>query len=142
MRSEINPGSHPEYHVERCHRHRKFCIGGVGSLALTQGTGLECGSKADPWKQLGFYAKAARQHRAGIDGMSIYQTDSVYSQDELVEMAEPFSSLEACKARAREICERSPDGHWAHKCAFSPGLDWRSTTYGGFCLGPPSRDRL
>lgn len=142
MRSEINPGSHPEYHVELCHRHGKFCIGGVGSLALTQGTGLECGSKAEPWKQLGFYAKAARQHRAGIDGMGIYQTDSVYSQDELVEMAEPFSSLEACKARAREICERSPDGHWAQKCAFSPGLDWRSTTYGGFCLGPPSRDRL
>jgi len=48
--SEVNPGSHPEYHVNLCHRYGKACIGGIGSLSLARGTGLESGAQAPPWK--------------------------------------------------------------------------------------------
>jgi len=140
--SEANPGSHPEYHVGLCHRYGKACIGGIGSLALFPRMGLDTGPQMAPWRQLAFYIRAFRQHQAGVDGMSIYQTDGIYTHDDIAEMVLPFNDAAACERKYMEIVERAPEGHHAAKYGFSPGLDWHSTTWGGFPLGPPSSARL
>ena len=140
--SEINPGSHPGYHAELCHRYGKACVGGIGSLALFPRMGLDTGPQMAPWKQLGFYIKAFQQHQAGVDGMSIYQTDGIYIHEEIAEMVRPFNDAAACERKYVEIVEQAPKGHHAAKYGFSPGLDWHSTTWGGFSLGPAKASRL
>jgi len=65
---------HVSYHVAVTHRHGKLCIGGVGSKGLIE-------SRVE--KNTGFYAPqpayalAARQYAAGVDGMSLYQSETL-----------------------------------------------------------------
>ena len=65
---------HVGYHAAMAHRHGKLCIGGVGSKGLIE-------SRVE--KNTGFYAPqpayalAAQQYAAGVDGMSLYQSETL-----------------------------------------------------------------
>ena len=74
---------HVSYHIAVAHRHGKLCIGGVGSKGLIES-----------WveKNTGFYAPqpayalAARQYAAGVDGMSLYQSETLVRMEYLAQL--------------------------------------------------------
>ena len=146
--SEVNMGSHPEYHAEVCHRYGKACIGGIGTLALGSGYAPDFGPQAPPWKQFPFYQRAFRQHQAGVDGMSIYQTDGVYMHEDTAELVRPFNDAAACERKAQECVEQAPEAYIPRRFGFAQGLDNHSTAWGYLPsgkfhnLGPPSPERL
>lgn len=145
--SEVDMGSHPEYHVEVCHRYGKACIGGIGTLALLGGSSSGSGPTAPPWKQFPFYLRAFRQHQAGVDAMSIYQTDGIYTREELAEFVRPFNDAAACERLAVAGIEQAPE-ELPRRFGFAPGLDCHSTAWGYppsgrfHYLGPVGSERL
>ena len=79
---------HVGYHAAMAHRHGKLCIGGVGSKGLIE-------SRVE--KNTGFYAPqpayalAARQYAAGVDGMSLYQSETLVRMEYLAQLLSDVS---------------------------------------------------
>lgn len=74
--------SHAEFHVRAAHRHGKLCIGGVGSIGLQLP-----GQLALPDAKVNLACLVAdRQYAAGIDGMSLYQSESLCRKTYLADM--------------------------------------------------------
>ena len=74
---------HVSYHIAVAHRHGKLCIGGVGSKGLIESwveenTGFYVPQPA--------YALAARQYAAGVDGMSLYQSETLVRMEYLAQL--------------------------------------------------------
>ena len=74
---------HVSYHTAAAHKHGKLCIGGVGAKGLIE-------SRVE--KNTGFYAPqpayalAARQYAAGVDGMSLYQSETLVRMEYLAQL--------------------------------------------------------
>ncbi|MCY3789020.1 MAG: hypothetical protein OXH63_09565 [Gemmatimonadetes bacterium] len=74
---------HVSYHTAVAHKYGKLCIGGVGSKGLIE-------SRVE--KNTGFYAPqpayalAARQYAAGVDGMSLYQSETLVRMEYLAQL--------------------------------------------------------
>ena len=74
---------HVGYHTAVAHKYGKLCIGGVGSKGLIE-------SRVE--KNTGFYAPqpayalAARQYAAGVDGMSLYQSETLVRMEYLAQL--------------------------------------------------------
>jgi len=86
-----------EDHVKLAHQHGKVCIGGLGSLELHRdhlpgNTGF---FRPEP-----MYRLLARQYAAGVDAMSVYQTDTLARMDHLREHLPILGDPAAVEARA------------------------------------------
>lgn len=109
-------GQYPEQHVAAAHRHGKICIGGIGSLGLMRiedDLPLERYFHPKP-----VYALAARLYHAGVDGLSIYQSESLVSRRHLQQVLYEIGDAHVVAQRANELPEPPTD--------FPVGLDWHS----------------
>ena len=135
---EEDLGRHPEDHVRLAHEHGKPCIGGVGSLRLIVGDGPEPNAKPeDFFHSKPVYALAHRQYAAGVDGMSLYQSETLarlpYLQPLLRELADkPLVARRAEQLAARDILEDALIGlDWHTKHNAFPGLRGAPHCLGG-----------
>ena len=108
---------YPEYHVKTAHRYGKFCIGGIGSLKLIRNGML---------KNTGFYhphpvyVLAQEQYKAGVDAMSLYQSESLVRMDYLKPLLTEVGDKAAV---ARGVEEMLDPGTPAD---YPIGMDWHS----------------
>jgi|OpeIllAssembly_1097287.scaffolds.fasta_scaffold71173_2 hypothetical protein len=110
-----------EDHVKLAHQHGKVCIGGLGSLDLIQNhvprnTGF---FRPEP-----MYRLLARQYAAGMDAMSVYQTDSLARMDYLREHLPLIGDPAAVKTRA-VTAQDEQVSPWL-------GYDWHTSREGRF----------
>lgn len=110
-------GSYPDYHVQIAHQHGKLCIGGVGS----QGLQLK-GQQDLPGAKVEYACLVAHHQRcAGVDGMSLYQSESLCRKAYLSEMIRHLDDREwLAKAAAGVEEPRSDDER------YYIGRDWHS----------------
>ncbi|MBT4497166.1 MAG: hypothetical protein HOC74_05555 [Gemmatimonadetes bacterium] len=93
-------GLYVEHHAETAHRYGKICIGGIGSKRLIE-SGVE--------ENIGFfhaqpiYALAERQYRAGVDGMSLYQSETLVRMEYLKELIGNLGKPEVVTRMAEEL---------------------------------------
>ncbi len=113
--------SHTGYHVELAHRHGKPCLGGVGSkgLQLKGQKPLPVERQADIKYA---YSVAHRQHHAGVDGMSIYQSESLCRKKYLSELVRNLSDREWMVSAAEGIKSTMLDDP-----RYFVGKDWHSS---------------
>lgn len=108
---------YPEYHTDLAHKYGKPCIGGVGARELIRG---------DTMQNTGFfhpkpvYQIASRQYQAGVDAMSLYQTETLARMDYLHETMLSIGDRELVTQRANELPD--PD----QKLDPRIGLDWHT----------------
>ena len=107
------------------HRHGKWCIGGVGSKRLIE-NGVE-GNTGFYHPQLA-YSLADRQYRAGVDGMSLYQSETLVRMDYLAELIRELGKPEVVARRARELPKPDlPEDD-------DTGMDWHAHARGRYGL--------
>jgi len=112
-----DPGRYPEYHVSVAHESGKFCIGGVGSKNVIVNEQAE---------NTGFFAPkpvyeiANRQCSAGVDAMSLYQSESLVRMDYLQDLIREIGDPKLVARRAEEL----PDPGFAED--YFIGVDWHS----------------
>tara|TARA_Y100000588_G_scaffold192915_1_gene207020 strand:- start:5313 stop:6656 length:1344 start_codon:yes stop_codon:yes gene_type:complete len=121
---------HVEYHAAVAHKHGKVCVGGVGSMGLIR-NGVEENTgffEAQP-----AYALAARQYAAGIDGMSLYQSETLVRMDYLAELMREVGSPSVVAERATTL-----------PTPISPrpeiGMDWHANMEGKYGLRSSAGD--
>ena len=115
---------HVGYHAAVARRHGKLCIGGVGSKGLIE-------SRVE--KNTGFYAPqpayalAAQQYAAGVDGMSLYQSETLvrmaYLAQFLSDVGVPATVAEQANALPRPTRSRP-----------EIGMDWHAHIEGRHSL--------
>jgi hypothetical protein len=116
---------YPEYHISVAHQYDKICIGGIGSLNLIR----NC-----VHKNTGFfhrkpvYQMANRQYKAGVDAMSLYQSETLVRMAYLKETLQEIGDKELVARRAEELPE--PD----IPTDYPIGLDWHSRLNNGHSL--------
>ena len=109
--------SYVEEHVEIAHRHGKRCIGGVGS----QGLQLP-GQKPKPNARVEYACQVAhRQYKAGVDAMSLYQSESLCRKDNLADMVTHLGDKAWIAQAASGVTEPSPDDP-----LYYTGRDWHA----------------
>jgi hypothetical protein len=111
-----DPGQYPEQHVAAAHRYGKTCVGGIGSLGLMRiedDLPLERYFHPKP-----VYALAARLHRAGVDGLNLYQSESLVSRPHLQRVLAEIGHARVVAQRTEELPEPPTD--------FPVALDWHS----------------
>ena len=90
-------GRFPEYHIGLAHRYGKVCVGGVGSKGMIENGTLQNTGFFRPGPA---YQLADRQFRAGADGMSLYQTETLvrmpYLQNVIRTFADPVETVGLC----------------------------------------------
>jgi hypothetical protein len=108
---------HPEYHVSLAHQYGKACFGGIGSLGLF-GPHKEPDKKCFHPRPL--YLLAHRQYEAGVDGMSLYQSETLVRLEHLEEHIARLGDKS-------EVKERAHAGDIPPKPAeFMVGMDWHA----------------
>ena len=110
---------HPEYHVALAHKYGKQCIGGIGSLNLIEHYPPVPHKQHSSFDATPIYDSAIRQLNAGVDGMSVYQTDCVCRMPWLKNVLPFVGNPDKCKEKRKDI-EQSRFG------MFFTGLDWHS----------------
>jgi len=111
------PGGYPEYHVGVAHRHGKLCIGGIGSKHLIEN---------DTDRNTGFfhsqpvYELASVQYAAGVDGMSLYQSETLVRMDYLRSFVREVGHRDLVARRARELPRPEFPPH------YPIGMDWHA----------------
>ena len=113
--------SYPEYHCRVCRRHGKPCIGGIGSLKLIEN---------DVTHNTGFYhpqpvfAMANRQYEAGVEAMSLYQSETLVRMDYLSDLLRVVGRPRVVADRASSLPRPElPDD-------YPIGKDWHSQPAG------------
>jgi hypothetical protein len=115
--SVADRASHPEYHIETAHRHDKLCIGGIGSKNLIRNGSHENTGFYHPRP---IYERADRQYRAGVDAISLYQTETLARMPYLKEMLLEISDRETVTRRLGDLPRvEIPEED-------SIGVDWHS----------------
>jgi len=109
--------SHPDYHVRIAHQHGKLCIGGVGSK------GLQLKGQRDlPDAKVEYACLVAhRQHEAGVDSMSLYQSESLCRKAYLRDMVRHLDDREWLAEAVAGVTEPTPDDE-----RYYIGKDWHS----------------
>jgi hypothetical protein len=104
------------FQVQAMHRHGKLCIGGVGSKGLL----------AQPDDPQALTAKACRlaheQYQAGVDGMSLYQSETTLRMPHLQELSAKLGDRQAVAAAASDEPYVGGDD--------KAGCDWHSMGQG------------
>ena len=93
-------GRHPEHAVAAMHRHGKACIGGVGSKCLIEVGKNENTGFYDPQP---VYAMADLGYAAGVDAMSLYQSESLARMAYLASMLPELARPSLCARHAAEL---------------------------------------
>jgi len=131
-------GQYPEYHTSLAHQYGKICIGGIGSLNLIR-SGVP--------KNTGFfhrkpvYQLAKRQYEAGVDAMSLYQSESLVRMDYLKETLQEIGNRDVVIKRAKELPDpKIPDEY--PNFSGPIGLDWHSRFNNGMSLSKVEREDL
>ena len=122
-----DPGRQFEFHVEMAHRYGKPCIGGLGSLGLFRHNHM---GREHPWdyEPKPVYELLDQQYRAGCDGMSVYQTETLARKPYLEELLREANDPAAVERRVRELPGPERDG-------LAPqGLDWHAHFEGELSL--------
>jgi len=109
--------SHPDYHVRIAHQHGKLCIGGVGSK------GLQLPGQRDlPGAKVEYACLVAHgQYEAGVDSMSLYQSESLCRKAYLSDMVQHLADREWIAQAAAGVEEPAPDDE-----RYYIGRDWHS----------------
>lgn len=122
-RDDLN--HYPEYHATAAHDHGKICIGGIGSRML-----LPAGDFA-AWKEPSLrpvYELALRQYDAGVDAMSLYQSEMLARMPYVQPTLREIGDKAAVRQRIAELPEYTgPNRHLV-------GTDWHSQPAGVECL--------
>ena len=116
-----DPERHFEMHVEWAHRHGKPCIGGLGSLNLIAGDGAV--PNRDPeafYDPRPAYEIVDRQFCAGVDAISVYQSENLTRQPYLRQLLEDLPQRDAVAQRLREL------PHSRFPADYPLGLDWHA----------------
>jgi len=128
---------YPEYHAATAHEHGKFCIGGIGSLELIREAADDDDAIVE--ENSGFfhpapvYEKADRQYGAGVDAMSLYQSEALVRMPYLEEPIGAIGDPETVAKRAAET--DAPDSLSRYGTAASSiGLDWHARFVPPKCL--------
>ena len=121
---------HVEYHAAAAHRHGKVCIGGVGSKGLIESrveenTGFYLAQPA--------YAVAARQYAAGVDGMSLYQSETLVRMDYLAKLLGEVGLPSVVVERAATLPKPT-------RPRPEIGMDWHAHMEGRHSLRSAARD--
>jgi hypothetical protein len=122
-------GHYTEWHVDTAHKHGKFCIGGIGSLDLIRKAADD--SSEVLTENYGFFhpkpvfQRAARQYHAGVDAMSLYQSEALVRMPYLVDT---INSIGDCAVVHKRVEELEDPVHLSRygASAASIGLDWHA----------------
>jgi hypothetical protein len=115
---------HPEEHVGVARLHGKRCIGGIGSKGLLE-NGVE--SNTGFYHEQPVHALAARQLDAGVEGLSLYQSETMLRMHYLREL---WGSLPSpVEIRRRAACP-APEP----EIAAAIGMDWHAHLRGRYGL--------
>ncbi|MFW5915714.1 MAG: hypothetical protein ACOCTQ_04495, partial [Planctomycetota bacterium] len=110
-------GRHFSYHVRTAHEYGKPCIGGIGSRKLI---------KSGTHQNKGFYhpqpvyTLADAQYRAGVDAMSVYQSDTLVRMKYLTRL---LKDLRQPRAIRRRLAKMNPPDVPPE---YPIGLDWHA----------------
>ena len=121
--------SYPEYHVKIAHKYGKKCYGGLGCLGIITPLISFDDADDDDLKRTntGFYhPKKAyeivdRQYKAGVDALSLYQTDDLLRLEYPKEMISEIGNKEIVTKRVNEL-----KGVELNALQEVVGLDWHS----------------
>lgn len=112
----------PDYHVACAHRHGKPCIGGVGHKGLIANPNGPVPFGDLPDVPIEYVCKVAdRQYRAGVDAMSLYQSESLTRRDYLQPLIRHLGDKDWIADKAVAVETPTPDH--PH---FYVGKDWHS----------------
>lgn len=106
------PAFDTAFHVETMHRHGKSCIGNIGTNRLIPRTPGE-----EPGRLEQVFNLAQQQYEAGVDGMSLYQSEQVLRSLRVRPAVEKLGDRDAVARHATGPYEREPD--WI-------GCDWHA----------------
>lgn len=112
-----DPERAPEWHVKTAHRYGKSCIGGIGSLKLirngeTRNTGF--------YHPQPVYELAREQYEAGVDAMSLYQSETLVRMDYLSEFLKDLGERSIVAEKARGLPRpKLPEDYMI-------GMDWHT----------------
>jgi hypothetical protein len=81
-----DPARHFEEHVRWAHEHGKPCIGALGSLGLFTHPGMNRIHDHGDFRPRPAWQIMAQQYEVGVDGMSIYQSETLARLPELAEL--------------------------------------------------------
>ncbi len=107
---------HTGYHATVAHRHGKWCIGGLGSKGLMESSVEENTGFYEPQPA---YALAAQQYAAGVDAISLYQSETLVRMGYLTELLGEVGAPAIAAQRADELpkpTQARPD----------IGMDWHA----------------
>jgi len=98
--------SYPGYHVQVAHRYDKPCIGGVGSNGMKERRDV----LPDPEAAVAYGCRVAHdQYRAGVDAMSLYQSEALCRKDYLRKMIANLGQKEWIATVAEKVPEPPRD---------------------------------
>ncbi len=112
-----DPSLHTDYHVSLAHRYKKLCFGGLGSKNL---------KKSGVYENTGFYhpqpvyALLADQYRAGVDAMTVYQSESLLRLDYLNSLMKNLNDIPLVNSLVEKLTK--PDFYPDYPI----GLDWHT----------------
>ena len=112
---------HPDHAVTAMHRHGKACIGGVGSKCLIEVHKTENTGFYDPQP---VYAMADLEYAAGVDAISLYQSESLARMDYLASMLPELARPSICARRTAELPRPEFPANYPIAC------DWHSLPEG------------
>ena len=121
---------HVEYHASVARKHGKVCIGGVGSMGLI---GSRVEENTSFFEAQPAYALAARQYAAGIDGMSLYQSETLVRMDYLAKLMREVGLPSVVAQRASTLPKPTPPRP-------EIGMDWHAHIEGQYSLRSSAGD--
>ena len=116
-----DPGHYHAYHVEVAHRHNKICIGGIGSKKLIESGTQQNTGFFDPQP---VYNWAKKQYQAGVDAISLYQSETLVRMDYLKETLTAIGDQKLVAQRAKSMPE--PD----FPSDYTICMDWHTNVPG------------
>ena len=108
---------YPEYHVAAAHERGKVCYGGIGSKKLFD---MGCPEDPDFYDPKPVYELARRQYAAGVDAMSIYQSETLVRMPYLQVMLREIGDGDVVEQKAKEL----PDPGFP--ADYPIGMDWHT----------------
>jgi hypothetical protein len=112
-----DPERHPDYHAGVARRTGTCCIGGLGTRKLIRNGVPRNDGFYHPQP---VYALAEHQYRAGVDAMSIYQSETLVRMDYLSGLLREIGDPAIVRRRARTMpVPDFPEG-------YPIGLDWHA----------------